>query len=109
MDLKKRRKVIKRATIFTIGIYIILNGFICGMLKAYLKSHNAVSKDQLVAAVYTENDNKADLKILDKNFVLDKGIVKDTKICMAAYTLMPDRTKAALEIILHMDRLLDGQ
>ena len=63
----ERKRKIKRASILAVFIYVMINGFVWGFMKAYLNSYNIISKDQLVMAEVNNNNSKTEIKILNKN------------------------------------------
>ena len=69
----ERKRKIKRASILAVFIYVMINGFVWGFMKAYLNSYNIISKDQLVMAEVNNNNSKTEIKILNKKFYFDKN------------------------------------
>ena len=72
----ERKRKIKRASILAVFIYVMINGFVWGFMKAYLNSYNIISKDQLVMAEVNNNNSKTEIKILNKKFYFDRASFK---------------------------------
>ncbi|MGN1481463.1 hypothetical protein [Porcipelethomonas sp.] len=101
----ERKKKIKRAAILAVFIYIMINGFVWGLMKAYLNSYNTVSKEQLVMAEVNNSKQKTEIKILNKKFYIDKNKTFQNTAGIILYILMPDKAKLSTEIVMQYERL----
>lgn len=100
--MEQKRKI-KRILILTAFIYIIINGFVWGFMKAYINSHNIVSNEQLAMATITKESGQTNIKILNKDFSINKKNKALNKIEIIIYILLPDKARTATEIIMQID------
>ncbi len=99
----ERKIKIKRAAILAVFIYIMINGFIWGFMKAYLNSHNIISKDQLVMAEVKNKNSKTEIKILNKKFYFDNNRTFQNASGILLYIVLPDKIKATAEIVMQCE------
>lgn len=97
--MEKKRKI-KRAAILTAFIYIMINGFVWGLMKAYLNTYNIINKNQLVMAKVTNEKSGTEIKILNKKFYLSKKQSMNNTAGIILYIVLPDKYKATAEIIM---------
>lgn len=100
----ERKRKIKRAAILAVFIYIMINGFIWGFMKAYLNSYNIISKNQLVMAEINNNSSKTEIKILNKKFYFDKNKSFQNAAGILLYIILPDKIKTTAEIVMQCER-----
>ncbi len=96
----EKRKKIRRAFMLAFFIYIIINIFIFGLMKAYLNTNNIVSRNQLVMASIEQNSQKTEIEILGKNFSINKNQKSEKVVETVLYLLMPDKIRACTEIVI---------
>lgn len=101
----ERKRKLKRAAILAIFIYIMINGFVWGFMKAYLNSYNIISKDQLVMAEVKNSNSKTEIKILNKKFYLDNNKTFQNAAGVILYILLPDKIKTTAEIVMQCEYL----
>lgn len=96
----ERKRKIRRVFILIFAFYAIINIFIFGLMTAYMKTNNILSRNKLVMASVTENSETKNIKILNKNFVIDKdnSIKSLAEIC--TYALIPEKVRVCTDIIL---------
>ena len=95
----ERKRKIKRASILAVFIYVMINGFVWGFMKAYLNSYNIISKDQLVMAEVNNNNSK----ILNKKFYFDKNKSLQNTAGFLLYIILPDKIKTTAEIVMQCE------
>ncbi len=96
----ERKKKLKRAAILSVFIYIMINGFIWGFMKAYMNSHNIFSNEHLAMAEVQKSEDKTEIKILNKNFSIDKNKTAENTAGILLYILMPDKVRTSTELIM---------
>ncbi|MBE6844426.1 MAG: hypothetical protein E7508_01745 [Ruminococcus sp.] len=96
----ERKRKIRRAFILTAAIYVIINIFIFGLMRAYINTNNIISRNQLVMASVSENRDKKTINILGKNFEIDKSNTAGTLAKLCTYTVMSDKLRICTDIIL---------
>ena len=99
----ERKRKIKRASILAVFIYVMINGFVWGFMKAYLNSYNIISKDQLVMAEVNNNNSKTEIKILNKKFYFDKNKSLQNTAGFLLYIILPDKIKTTAEIVMQCE------
>ena len=99
----ERKRKIKRASILAVFIYVMINGFVWGFMKAYLNSYNIISKDQLVMAEVNNNNSKTEIKILNKKFYFDKNKSLQNTAGFLLHIILPDKIKATAEIVMQCE------
>lgn len=102
----ERKKKIRRAFILIFAFYVIINIFIFGLMTAYMKTNNILSRNKLVMASVTENSETKNIKILDKSFVIDKNnsIKSISEICI--YALIPEKIRVCTDVVLTFKDIL---
>ena len=71
--MNNKRKI-KRASILAVIIYIMINGFVWGLMKAYINSYNSINRDKLVMAQITDKPDGKEIKILGGSFIIPENI-----------------------------------
>lgn len=85
---------LKRASILAVIIYVMINFFVWGLMKAYINSHNAVNHDKLVMAEISDDKNGKRVSIMGNSFcVLEKEHEKND-VDNALLSLLPSEIKA---------------
>lgn len=102
--MKRIRSKIKRASITIVIIYIMINGFVWGLMKAYINSYNAINSEKLVMAQLTDKSGGKEVKILENRFFLPDKLDKDSNIYFAVRSIMPSRIRAVSEIFQRIGR-----
>lgn len=70
--MNNKRKI-KRASILAVIIYIMINGFVWGLMKAYINSYNSINRDKLVMAQITDKPDGKEIKILGGSFIIPEN------------------------------------
>lgn len=96
----ERKGKVRRAFLLTAAVYIILNIFLFGLIKAYINTNNTVSRNQLVMASVSETNDKTTIKLLGKNFEIDKNNNAETIAKICTYTVMSDKLRICTDIVL---------
>ncbi|MGN0621501.1 MAG: hypothetical protein ACI4I9_06510 [Porcipelethomonas sp.] len=104
---KKSRK--KRAVIHALMIYLMINGLVYGLLKVYLNSHNAVSREQWKMASVSKNGQAAEITVLDNSFTLDLSAAEEGIPAVCIYTVMTDKAKLAARFIMHFGQAVQRE
>ena len=104
--MNNKRKT-RRAFILFFAVYIIINVFVFGFMKAYVNTNNIISKNHLVMASITENQDKTNIKILGKSFAIDKKNTEKTISEVCIYTLMTDKIRICTDLILQFREFTD--
>ncbi len=99
----------KRAVILAVFIYIMINGLVYGLLKAYLNSHNAVSREQWKMASVTKKGHAAEITVLDSSFTIDLSNAVEGASAVCIYTVLPDKVRAAARVIMHCGRFVQQE
>lgn len=99
----------KRAVILAVCIYIMINGLVYGLLKAYLNSHNAVSREQWKMASVTKKGQAAEITVLDSSFTIDLSNAAEGASAVCIYTVLPDKVRAAARIIMHCGKIFQQE
>lgn len=84
--VKKR----KRAAILAITAYAVINGLVWGLMKAYVSSYNALSREKLVMADISECSGGREITVMGNSFVI-KTEKKDGRIAKA---VLPVKVRA---------------
>ncbi|MBQ3566265.1 MAG: hypothetical protein IJA12_03720 [Oscillospiraceae bacterium] len=97
----ERKRKIRRASILIMSVYIFVNIFVFGLMKAYMNTNNIISKNRLVMASVTETENRTNIEILGKSFEINTqdNIKKFSQL--AVYALMNDKARVCTDIILN--------
>lgn len=90
----------KRASILAVCIYIMVNSFVWGLMKAYINSYNAVNHEQLVMAQISDSSDGKEISIMGNSFYIssetnDKGNTAKT-IC----SLIPVKIRIAAALFM---------
>ena len=93
---------IKRASILAFIIYIMINGFVWGLMKAYINSYNSINRDKLVMAQITDKPDGKEIKILGGSFIIPENNSDTQAVYTAAWSLMPDKIKAAAKLFMRI-------
>ncbi len=101
----KRKSTLKRTVILALCIYVMINGLVYGLLKAYLNSHNAASREQWKMASASKNGQAAEITVLDSSFTIDLSAAGEGASAVCIYSLLPDKAKAAARLIMHCGRI----
>lgn len=98
----ERKRKIRRASILILSVYIFVNVFVFGLMKAYMNTNNIISKDRLVMASVTETENMTNIKILGKSFQINTRDNAKNISQIAVYAIMSDKARACTDIILNL-------
>lgn len=74
-------------------IYAMLNCFAWGIMKAYINSHNCVSKDKLVMAEISDNENGTTVSVIGNSITIPDNRDSSSLDCLR--TLLPLNIRAA--------------
>lgn len=96
----ERKRKIRRAFLLAVCIYIIINMFIFGLMKAYLNTNNTASRNQIVMASVSQNTEKTEIEILGKNFSINKNQKAEKIAETVLYLFMPYKIRACTEIVI---------
>ncbi|MBQ8435748.1 MAG: hypothetical protein IJX24_07055 [Oscillospiraceae bacterium] len=96
----ERKRKVRRAFLLTAAIYIIINIFLFGLIKAYINTNNIVSRNHLVMASVSECNDITTIRILGKNFEIDKNNNTGTIAKICTYAVMSDKLRICTDIIL---------
>ncbi len=88
----------KRGVILGIIIYVMLNAFVWGIMKAYVGSHNSASREQLAMAQITDSEKGRNISIMGNSFEIPEDDKKENNALNALKTLVPVKIRAAEEI-----------
>lgn len=89
---------IKRASIIAIIIYVMINSFVWGLMKAYINSHNAISHDKLAMAQVTDSPNGKKISVMGTCFYIPDKREDKSRVDCALQTLIPIKIRTASEI-----------
>ncbi len=101
-----RKKKIRRAFLLAFFIYIIINMFIFGLMRAYLNTNNIASRDKIAMASLSQNAEKTEIKILGKNFSINKKNKNENIAQAFLYILLPYNVRACTEIVIGCENAL---
>lgn len=96
----ERKRKIRRAFILTLGIYIIINIFIFGLMKAYLNTNNIVSRNQIVMASVSQENENTEINVLGKKIIVNKNKASEKLTESLLYFMMPYKLRACTEIVI---------
>ncbi len=98
----ERKRKIRRASILIMSVYIFVNIFVFGLMKAYMNTNNIISKNRLVMASVTATENITNVEILGKSFEINTQDNKKNISQLAVYALMNDKARVCTDIILNV-------
>ena len=90
--MNNKRKI-KRASILAVIIYIMI---------AYINSYNSINRDKLVMAQITDKPDGKEIKILGGSFIIPENNSDTQAVYTAAWSLMPDKIKAAAKLFMRI-------
>ncbi|MGN0612565.1 MAG: hypothetical protein ACI4JB_01560 [Porcipelethomonas sp.] len=102
----ERKRKVRRAFFLAFSIYIVINIFIFGLMKAYLNTNNIVSREQLVMASVNKDENSTEINILGRKITINESAAKDTVTQAAAYILLPVKARTCAEIIIRLSGIM---
>lgn len=89
---------LKRVSILAVIIYIMINSFVWGLMKAYINSHNAISNEKLVMAQITDSPNGKKISVMGNSFYISSEKKEDNRLKNTLESFIPAKIKAASEI-----------
>ncbi|MCM1225874.1 MAG: hypothetical protein NC320_00410 [Clostridium sp.] len=89
---------LKRASILAVIIYVMINLFVWGLMKAYINSHNAVNHDKLVMAEISDDKDGKRVSIMGNSFCVPEKEREKNGVDNALLSLLPSEIKAVSEI-----------
>lgn len=91
---------IKRASILAVIIYIMINSFVWGLMKAYINSYNAVNHEKLVMAQICDSPDGKEISIMGSSFCINSEAEDSSCAQKAVKSLIPVKIRAAAVIFM---------
>lgn len=85
----------KRAAILAVSIYIMINSFVWGLMKAYINSYNAVNHEQLAMAQISDSSDGKEISIMGKSFYISSETKETSSTARTISSLIPARIRLA--------------
>jgi len=101
-----RKKKIRRCFILIFSVYIILNYFVFGFIKAYVNTNNTINKEQLAIAYINDEQNIRNIEVLGKNFIIDKNNNINEYLRIGIYTVMTDKMRISADIVFNLKKYI---
>lgn len=93
-------KKVKRASILAVCIYIMINSFVWGLMKAYINSYNAVNHEKLVMAQICESPDGKEISIMGNRFHIPSEAGESSSISKALSSLISVKIRTAAAIFM---------
>lgn len=88
----------KRRITLAVIIYIMINCFAWGIMKAYINSHNCVSRDKLVMAQISDTENGKKVSVIGGSITIPDEKHRENDVYSSIKTLIPLKIRVAEEI-----------
>ena len=69
-------------------------------MKAYLNTNNIISREHIVMASVSQNNENTEIKILGKSFIINKSKIAQPLAETLLYIFMPYKLRTCTEIII---------
>lgn len=90
----------KRASILAVFIYIMINSFVWGLMKAYINSYNAVNHEQLVMAQISDSSEGKEISIMGNSFYISSERDERSNTAKTISSLIPVKIRIAEELFM---------
>ncbi len=90
----------KRASVLAVCIYIMVNSFVWGLMKAYINSYNAVNHEQLVMAQINDSSDGKEISIMGNSFYISSETTDKSTTAKTIGSLIPVKIRIAAAIFM---------
>lgn len=90
----------KRAAILAVCIYIMVNSFVWGLMKAYINSYNSVNHEKLAMAQINDSSDGKEISIMGNSFYIPSEADEKSSTAETISSLIPVKIRIAAAIFM---------